>query len=133
MVLLLAALVYMFVQYKMRQAKEPFDRPPRGMMTKPTTREVLQHLSHVTVHRFDNGPRHLQISQRYQNGVDQILRWTGVDPRVYLVPPVREKKEKGKPSGGADQASGKSPSAHPPPSSQESPPHTKGGPSDSLT
>ena len=60
MVLLLAALVYMFIQYKMRQAKEPFDRPPRGMMTKPTTREVLQHLSHISVQRIDNGPRHLQ-------------------------------------------------------------------------
>ena len=86
MVLLLATLVYMFIQYKMRQAKEPFDRPPRGMMTKPTTREVLQQLSHVTVHRINNGPRHLQVSPRYQNGVDQILRWTGIDPRVYLVP-----------------------------------------------
>ena len=60
MVLLLAALVYMFIQYKIRQAKEPFDRPPRGMMAKPTTRGgVLQHLSHVTVHRISNGPWHL--------------------------------------------------------------------------
>ena len=133
-VLLLAALVYMFIQYKMRQAKEPFDRPPRGMMTKPTTREVLQHLSHVTVHRINNGPRHLQISQRSQNGFDQILRWTGIDPRVYLVPPVREKRRKvSKTPGGADQASGKTPSAHPPPPPCESPPQTKGGHRDSLS
>ena len=133
MVLLLAALVYMFIQYKMRQAKEPFDRPPRGMMTRPTTREVLQHLSHVTVHRINNGPRHLQISQRSQNGFDQILRWTGIDPRVYLVPPVREKRRKvSKTPGGADQASGKTPSAHPPPPPCESPPQTQGGHRDSL-
>ena len=134
MVLLLAALVYMFIQYKMRQSKEPFNRPPRGMMTKPTTREVLQHLSHISVHRINNGPRHLQISQRYQNGVDQILRWTGIDPRVYLVPPVRERRRKvPKTPGGADQASGKTPSTPPPTPPQESPLQTKGGHRDSLS
>ena len=133
MVLLLAALVYMYVQYKMRQAKEPFDRPPRGMMTKPTTREVLQQLSHVTVHRINNGPRLLQISPRYRNGVDQILRWTGVDPQVYLVPPVREKGGKipSRPSG-KELEGDRTGSTRPPPTPETSPP-TKGDSRDALT
>nr|EES54000.1 MAG: hypothetical protein UBAL3_24060018 [Leptospirillum ferrodiazotrophum] len=55
-------------------------------------------------------------------------------PRVYLVPPVREKRRKiSKTPGGADQASGKTPSAHPPPPPYESPSQTKGGHRDSLT
>ena len=70
-------------------ASIPLDRPPRGLMTRPTTREVLQHLSHAMVLRVDEGPRRLQFPADYQNGFDQILRWTGINPSVFLVPHVR--------------------------------------------
>ncbi len=61
-------------------------------------------------------------------------RWTGIDPRGYLVPPVREKRQKvSKTPREADHALGKTPSAHPPPPPCESPPQTKGGHRDSLS
>ena len=121
-VLLVAAMVYMFIQFKMRQSPEPFDRPPRGLMTRPTTREVRQHLSHAMVLRVDEGPRRLQFPADYQNGFNQILRWTGVNPSVFLVPYVRPAHRR-IPTGPPETA--ETP-IHAPPSSTESP-QDKGG------
>ncbi|MCL5284953.1 MAG: hypothetical protein M1313_04275 [Nitrospirae bacterium] len=67
-VLLLAALVYMLLQYCMRKAGVPFDRPPRGLLSNPTSREALQHLSHSTVIRMGDGARQIQIPSDYKNG-----------------------------------------------------------------
>ena len=88
-VLLLAALIYMFLQYKMRESGELFDRPPRGMMPRPTSREALQHLAHIQTVRVDGGPRRIQIPENHKNGFAQILRWTGIDPSIYVIPHVR--------------------------------------------
>jgi len=85
-VLLLAALVYMLLQYRMRQAREPFDRPPRGLLSNPTSREALQHLSHAMVVRIEGGERQIQIPPDYKNGFLQVLRWAGFDPSIYVVP-----------------------------------------------
>ncbi len=135
-VLLLAALVYMDLQYKMRQAREPFDRPPRGLMTHPTSREALQHLSHAMIVRIEDGPRRIQIPSDCKNGFQQILRWTGVDPSVYVVPHVRSARREIKPEEdrllpGRNERT--SDPRRPPPPRAGGTPQTKGGKSDPLT
>jgi len=85
-VLLLATLVYMLLQYRLRRSGIRLDRPPRGLLANPTSREILQHLDMASVVIFESGVRKIQIPPSHLNGFKQILYNTGFDEKIYIEP-----------------------------------------------
>ena len=89
-VLLLATLVYMWLQFRLRRAGIRLDCPPRGLLENPTSREILQQMGMASLVKFPGEVRKIHMPPRHLTGFKQTLAATGFDERIYVVPYERK-------------------------------------------